>query len=233
MGRERRLQLPGLTYHVTNRGNNRDIIFVEPEDYEKFLGLLYRFKLKYQFKLFSYCLMTNHIHLLIKTSQQGSISKIMQSLTVAHTRHFHYKYKRCGHVWQGRFSSPVVSDDEYLLTAMRYIEQNPLRARMVKRIEDYRWSSYRLNARIEKSKLIDRDYNPVFQSLGGSDDERVEVYTSFLAEGVKEKDLEAIRKSSREGTGYISQKFQEQINNLLPKKRKRGRPCKGKDYENK
>ncbi len=224
MGRSKRILLPGLIYHVTNRGNNRDIVFVEDEDFEKYLGLIYRFKQKYRFKLFAYCLMTNHVHLLIQTSEGGTISQIAQSLTVAHTRHYHFKYKRCGHVWQGRFSSPIISDDEYLLRVMQYIEQNPLRAKMVNCVEDYKWSSYCLNVRKALSKLIDRDDNPVFQNLDFSDSARIEKYKQLMRKAMDQKELAGIRKSSTEGTGYFSVKFQERIKELLPNKRKRGRP---------
>lgn len=159
MGRYARIVYPGLTYHVINRGNNRDVIFAEEEDYYQYLNTIERYKKKYEFKLFAYCLMTNHVHLLIKVSDKANISRVMQSLTIAHTRFYNFKYRRCGHVWQGRFMSPIVSEDGHLLMVMRYIEQNPVRAKMVQRAEDYRWSSYKLNVRLEDSKLIDRNAN--------------------------------------------------------------------------
>lgn len=132
MGRDARVCQTGLTYHVINRGNNREVIFVEEEDYTHYLNTVQRYKKKYGFKLFAFCLMTNHVHMLIKVEGDVSISRIMQSITIAHTRFYNYKYQRSGHVWQGRFMSPIVSEDDHLLTVMRYIEQNPLRARMVK-----------------------------------------------------------------------------------------------------
>ena len=159
MGRDARLNYSGLVYHVVNRGNDRQVIFAEPEDYRHYLNTIQRYKKKYRFQLFAYCLMTNHVHLLIKTSESGSISRIMQSITVAHTRRYNFKYRRCGHVWQGRFHSPIVSEDGHMLTVMQYIEQNPLRARMVRDVVDYHWSSYGLNVRIRESVLIDRKDN--------------------------------------------------------------------------
>lgn len=225
MGFGSRIIAAGLIHHIINRGNNHEIIFVEQEDYEKYLGLIYRFKKKYEFKLFAYCLMTNHIHLLIQPSEKGTISKIMQSLTVAHTRHYHYKYQRCGHLWQGRFFSPIVSDDQHMLNVMLYIEQNPLRAKMVADVSDYKWSSYKLNTRQSSSKLIDRDDNPIFQALGKNDYERAYQYEQLMRESIDDADLKAIRKSAC-GGHYISDKFKEQIADMLPKKRRRGRPSK-------
>ena len=109
--------------------------------------------------------MTNHVHLLVRVGEKGTNSKIKQSLTVAYCRWYNFKYKSCGHVWQGRFSSTIVSDDEYLLTEMQYIEQNTVRAGMVRNIGDYLFSSYRLNVRLKDKKMIDRLDNPVFRGL--------------------------------------------------------------------
>jgi putative transposase len=224
MGRFARLNCPGLIYHVVNRGNDRQVIFAEDEDYRHYLNTIQRYKKKYQFKLFAYCLMTNHVHLLIKTTGGGSISKIMQSITVAHTRRYNFKYRRCGHVWQGRFHSPIVSEDNYMLTAMRYIEQNPLRAGMVKGIADYPWSSYGLNVRLKDSVLIDRRENKVFENLGGDFKDRIYNYKQFLAGKITDHELDKIQYSTRKGGNYLSDKFRDQIAFLLPRKHGRGRP---------
>jgi putative transposase len=226
MGRYRRITHPGLVYHVIKRGNNRDVIFAEEEDYQRYLNTLQRYKKKYGFKLFAYCLMTNHVHLLIKVGQEGTISRIVQSITIAHTRYYNYIYRRCGHVWQGRFHSPIVSEDGYFLNVMKYIEQNPLRAGMVKKIEDYRWSSYLLNVRNKRSILIDRDENVVFKSLGIDDQERIRAYRQLVNVSLNDGELKELHFSTRKGGNYLSQKFQKQISLLLPNKRRRGRPKK-------
>jgi putative transposase len=105
---------------------------------------LARTQLRYPFGLLGYCLMTNHFHLLLRPGPGQSISRILQSLTVAHTWRYHKRHRTVGHVWQGRFRSPVIQDDEHLLVVLRYIEANPLRAGTVTAAElgDYRWSSY-------------------------------------------------------------------------------------------
>ena len=226
MGRQARIRQPELTYHVIKRGNNKEVIFATEEDYHHYLNTLQRYKKKYDFKLFAYCLMTNHVHLLIKVGNKGTISRIMQSITVAHTRYYNYIYRRCGHVWQGRFHSPIVSDDSYMINVMRYIEQNPLRAGMVKSVADYKWSSYLLNVRQKKSVLIDREHNLVFQNLGQDGQSRINTYKKLIGESLKEEDLKEIQISTRKGVNYISQKFKEQINALLPNRRRRGRPKK-------
>ncbi len=223
MGRYARISRPGFVHHIINRGNNKQVVFLIDEDYREYLNTIERYKKKFKFKLYAFCLMPNHIHLLMRISESGSISKIMQSITVAHTRRFNDKYQRCGHVWQGRFLSPIVSDDEYFLNAMRYIEQNPVRAEMVKVIEDYRWSSHLLNIREKESVLIDRADNEIFQSFGDSDEKRIRKYKEVLSENLNEKDLKEIRKSTNQGTHYISEKCKEQMKFLLPG-RKKGRP---------
>ena len=224
MGRSARLNYPDLVYHIINRGNNRQVIFADEDDYRQYLNTIQRYKKKYRFKLFAYCLMTNHIHLLVKTTQDGSISKIMQSLTVAHTRWHNFKYQRCGHVWQGRFHSPLVSEDDHMLTIMQYIEQNPLRANMVKAIVDYPWSSYKLNVRKKEAVIIDRQQNKVFAKLGGTLNERIYNYKKKMRREITAKQLENIHHSTRKGGHYISEKFKDQIAALLPRRRGRGRP---------
>src|SRR6201987_931560 len=131
MGRLPRPVEEGLVYHALNRGNNRAEVFTGPEDHEAFLSALARTQLRYPFRLFGYCLMTNHFHLLLRPGPGQSISRILQSLTVAHTWRYHRRHHTVGHVWQGRFRSPVIQDDQHLLVVLRYIEANPLRAAIV------------------------------------------------------------------------------------------------------
>ncbi len=226
MARPIRIHHPGLIYHVINRGNNRQAIFLEEEDYEKYLGIIYRYKKKYGFKLYSYCLMNNHIHLLIQVNNKATISKIMQCITVAHTRHYHFKYETGGHVWQGRFSSPIVSDDVYMLRVMQYIEQNPLRAKIVREIGAYKWSSYKLQVRRKDSKLIDRKDNHVFTDLGQNVEEQIRIYKQAMKEGIEQWSVTQIKKSMKGNTHFISEKFQKKMQDMLPQKKKVGRPRK-------
>ena len=135
----------GLIYHVINRGNNRQDVFLKKADFDAFLQAMRDLKQRRPFELYGYCLMTNHLHLLIKPLET-TISRVMQSLLVSHTQRYHRHHKSGGHVWQGRFKSPVIQDDEHLLTVLRYIEANPLRAKMVRRAADYPWTSFRAHA---------------------------------------------------------------------------------------
>src|SRR6266404_6058320 len=108
-----------------------------------FLKALAQTQKRYPFRLYGYCLMSNHFHLLLAPEAGQSLSRILQSLTVAHTWHYHRSEKSSGHVWQGRFKSPLIQDDAHALVVLRYIEANPLRAGMVADLASYPWSSYR------------------------------------------------------------------------------------------
>jgi len=224
MGRPKRTNIPGLTYHIIMRGNNKRAIFHSDEDYKRYFSTVYRYKKKFGFKLFAFCLMNNHVHLLIQVSAKGSISQIMQAVTISHTRHYHTKYKTNGHIWQGRFRSPIVSDDDYLLTAMVYIEKNPVKAGIVTAIGDYKWSSYQFNIRDKSSFLIDREDNRVFLNLGNTQTQRIQNYKQEVNQKITKDKLEALNKSLTGHVHFISKAFEEQLGNLLPRRKKRGRP---------
>jgi putative transposase len=142
MGWPHRPIAAGLIYHALNRGNNRASVFAQAADFRQFLDALGQTRERYPFRLYAYCLMGNHFHLILEPEAGQSISRIVQSLTVAHTWHYHQALGTTGHVWQGRFKSPVVAADAHLLTVMRYVESNPLRAGLVSDLADYPWSSY-------------------------------------------------------------------------------------------
>ena len=144
----------GLVYHVINRGNNRQTVFESEGDFHAFLKAIADLKERKPFRLYGYCLMSNHIHLLLRPAE-GSISRIVQSLLVSHTQRYHRFHRSAGHVWQGRFKSPVIQDDEHLLTVLRYIEANPLRAGIVEHAGEYPWSSFAFHGLGRRDPLLD------------------------------------------------------------------------------
>lgn len=141
MPRTVRILLEGACYHIINRGNQKQLIFLEKVDYERFLLILKHYKKKYKFKLFAYCLMPNHIHLIIEVNKADELAKIMQGVTQVYTLWFNKKYKKVGHLWQGRFKSMIIQKDKYLIDCLTYIELNPIRANLVSFPKDYPWSS--------------------------------------------------------------------------------------------
>jgi putative transposase len=142
MPRTARITMENACYHIITRGNQKQWVFIEPQDYEKYLFLLTKYKKRYKFKLYCFCLMPNHVHLVIEVQDPLRLNKIMRSLNLSYTLYYNSKYKKVGHLWQDRFKSKAIEKDAYLLECINYIEANPLRASLVSDITRYRWSSY-------------------------------------------------------------------------------------------
>ena len=142
MARQLRIEFSGAFYHITSRGNLRESIFYDYKDRIRFLEILKRTKERYGYLLHAYALMDNHYHLLIETPK-ANISQIMQNINTSYTVYINKRYQRSGHLMQGRFKGIMVDKDEYLVSLSRYIHLNPVRAKVVQRPEDYKWTSYR------------------------------------------------------------------------------------------
>ena len=142
MPRTARAIVGGLCYHVINRGNARAEVFHHSDDYQAFLALLQESVAERPLRIIAYCLMPNHFHLLVWPREDGELSRWMQWVLTTHVRRYHRDHQSNGHVWQGRFKAFPIQQDDHLLTVWRYIERNPVRARLVTRAEDWRWSSF-------------------------------------------------------------------------------------------
>ena len=142
-------------YHVMLRGINRQTIFGDGEDAIKFLQILNKYRQKSECKIYAYCLMGNHVHILIREGKE-ELGMAMKRIGVSYVHWYNYKYDRTGHLFQGRYKSEVVENDKYLLTVLRYIHQNPLKAKLTKDIRKYKWSSY--SEYINKGKIIDGNF---------------------------------------------------------------------------
>ncbi len=144
-------------YHILFRGINRQDLFEENADFQKILEIIKDVKEEMQFKLHAYCLMTNHVHLFIEEKDFGDIKKIMHKTLTKYVGWYNYKYMRSGSLIGNRYKSEPIENEEYYLTLMRYIHQNPIRAGLVDNIEDYPWSSY--NAYINKgfNNIVDTE----------------------------------------------------------------------------
>ena len=140
MGRYTREEIDGGYYHLIARGNNREYIFNRDIDKGYFLKLLNESRQNMRFKLMGYVLMDNHYHLLVQTGDV-KLQKIMHQINNKYSKYFNAIYERCGHVFQGRYKASVIRNELYLLKVLAYIHQNPVKAGMVKKVEDYKWSS--------------------------------------------------------------------------------------------
>jgi putative transposase len=130
-----------MIYHALNRGNRREVVFHTPGDYDAFVVAMGDARRRLPVDIFGYCLMPNHFHLVLRTATDGDLGRWMQWLLTAHARRYHRHHGTTGHVWQGRFKAFPIQDDDHLVTVLRYVERNPLRAEMVPRAEDWKWSS--------------------------------------------------------------------------------------------
>jgi len=216
----------GLIYHVSNRGNNRQMVFDSDGDYAAFLKAIADLKERKPFDLYGYCLMGNHIHLLARP-RKSSISRIAQSLLVSHTQRYHRFHRTCGHVWQGRFKSPVIEDDDHLLTVLRYIEANPLRAKIVERAGDYPWSSFACHGLGRSGPLLDPV--PAYEALARYPAARQRRWSAYVHQTPEEAELAAIRRSSETGLPYGESAWVDRLCRRLKLDltiRPRGRPRK-------
>jgi putative transposase len=179
------------------------------------------------FRLYGYCLMTNHFHLLLSPDPGHSISRILQSLSVAHTWHYHQRQATVGHVWQGRFKSPVIEEDDHALVVLRYIEANPLRAGMVSNLASYPWSSYRVHGMGGSDPLLTP--LPIWESLGKQEARRQAYWREWLHTPFREAELGAVRRSVVTGRPFGSTAWTRRVAGLLGlglEERRRGRPKK-------
>ena len=153
MPRTARVILDNVYYHIITRGNQKQKVFGEDSDYQKYLSLLARYKNKFHFKLFCFCLMPNHVHLIIGIDNHETLQKIMRGLNLSYTLYFNFKYNKVGHLWQDRYKSRIIEKDNYFLNCIDYIEANPVRANLVQNIYGYSWNSY--NFRIKNNEILD------------------------------------------------------------------------------
>ncbi|MBL7197921.1 MAG: transposase [Candidatus Omnitrophica bacterium] len=130
-------------YHIITRGNQKQKVFIQEEDYLKYVSILKKAKRKYKINLYSYCLMPNHVHLLVAPEKAPTISGFMHWLSLGYTVYFNSKYGKKGHLWQGRFKGKPILKGDYLIQCAAYIEGNPVRAKLVTDMAAYKWSSYR------------------------------------------------------------------------------------------
>lgn len=223
MGRPIRTDVGGYVYHVLNRANARSTIFSSKEEYQDFEKILFEAIEKFKMRLIAYVLMPNHFHLVLYPEYEGEIKKFMHWLTLTHTQRWHAKTNTVGygHLYQGRYKSFIVENNEYLWTLLAYVERNPIRAKLVKSLKDWKWSSYykRLNATPLQKKLLATD------SITWPDN-----YEKLLIINEKSEEIKTIRNSVNRGKPYGSDCW---VNKILKKfsleitERKRGRPQKG------
>jgi putative transposase len=189
--------VPGLPLHIVQRGNNRSACFVEDADRSFYLFHLGRALQRFRCALHAYCLMTNHIHLLLTPQTTDGCGLLMKHVGQLYSQHVNRTYKRTGGLWDGRFKSCLVESVSYLLLCYRYVELNPVRAGLVRHPQDYYWSSYRANVQRTSSGIITP--HEQYLRLGASNEERRRAYADLVATGLQDEELAEIRLSTSGG----------------------------------
>ena len=214
--------LAGVPVHAVQRGNNRAVCFHEDEDRSFFVHQLGRLLGEEDCALHAYCLMTNHVHLLLTPERADSCGRLFKRLGVLHTQYTNRRYGRTGTLWEGRFRSCLVQSEHYLIACQRYIELNPVRAGIVSHPGAYTWSSYRANAEGVQDFLImpHRDY----LCLGRDDNERRFEYRRLFGTHLDAEILREIRSTTNGGYALGTEAFQREVAQRIGRRAARGMP---------
>ncbi len=211
----------GFPHHITQRGNYRQIVFEKDDDYLQYLEWLQMYSNKYALKIWGYCLMGNHVHLIAVPMQVDSLSKTLNTLHMRYSQYINARQENRGHLWQGRFFSCAL-DERHLYAAMRYVENNPVRANIVENAEDYRWSSASAHAGLKTDKVFTDDCYIV---------DRIKDWSAYLKEKDDTELVEGIRKNTKTGRPCGDDRFVMEMEKLLGRKltaSPKGRPRKTK-----
>lgn len=210
----------GYPHHIVQIGNNRGDVFFDIGDREKYLSLLNKYSNKWNSPILSYCLMTNHVHLLSRPLDEVSLHKMMQGVTLCYTQYFNRKYERTGRLWESRYYSCIVDNDSYLWAVARYIEQNPVRAGLVNRVEDFEFSSARAHINGKTDKMLGEE---LF-----AENQRID-YAELIQVNITKNEINEIRHYTRVGRPLGNEQFVSQMEAKLQRNfflRPPGRPKK-------
>lgn len=194
MPRQARVVLPNTPHHIVQRGHNRQVVFGSEDHFSYYKENLIHHKKEFGCKVYAYCFMTNHVHLLIDPGEASeSISLLMKQVAGRQTRYVNRLTKRTGSLWDGRYKSSIVSTQDYLLACCRYIELNPVRAAMVGDPSEYKWSSYVCKIKDKEDKLV--NFDSQYMALGDNASERQKTYKKFIEESIPDSELKIIREA--------------------------------------
>ncbi len=210
MPRQPRYDLPGLPQHVIQRGNNRQAVFFDEGDCRRYLDDLNEVAEKTGCQIHAYVLMTNHVHLLVTPMASRGISRLMQGLGRRYVAYVNGAYKRTGTLWEGRYKASLVAEDDYLLSCMRYIELNPVRAGMVAHPGDYRWSSYVWNV-AGRGEDVGITPHACYQALGHEEGSRRHAYRELFRRSLDAAQIHQIRVATNSCLVLGNERFREEV----------------------
>ncbi|MCK4704282.1 MAG: transposase [Gammaproteobacteria bacterium] len=210
MPRKARILVANYPHHIVQRGHNRNVVFVSDEDYLFYLDNLKEWKVKLGVQLYAWCLMTNHIHLIVEPGDDASsVSELMKRIAGRQTAFVNKQENRTGSLWEGRFKASPIQRDNYLLACCRYVEMNPVRANMVSGPRQYKWSSYRERLGLSASNMLDFDSS--YLNLAEDEETRVERYTRYLKQGASDKELALLRSACSRNQLTGNERFVDEI----------------------
>lgn len=228
MPRTARVLLAWTPHHVVQRGHNRASVFAGRADYEYYLSNLREWKLSLGVRLYAYCLMTNHVHLVLEPPEDTrTVGKLMRRIAGRQTRMVNAAERRTGTLWEGRYKASPIQTDAYLLACTRYVELNPVRAGMVTAPEDYPWSSYRQKVVEHDFEWLDMD--PCYEALGSAHSQRAERYAEFVAQMHSDAEVSVIRQAIQRNQLTGDERFVEEVARRMGRRialRGPGRPRK-------
>ncbi|QFY43911.1 transposase [Candidatus Methylospira mobilis] len=213
MPRKQRFYIPGAPVHAVQRGHNRSAVFFDDFDYLEYLRCLKQAADSCSCAVHAYALMTNHVHLLLTPERADSLGRLFQHLGRCYVRYVNKTYQRHGALWEGRYKCSVIESQSYLLSCMRYIEMNPVRAGMVGRPAQYRWSSYAANAQGIGNAILSA--HSEYMVLGCSPEERCSAYRSLFDRAPAADELELLRSALQTGTPMGNEKFKAEVEATL------------------
>ncbi|MDN5753284.1 MAG: transposase [Nitrosospira sp.] len=216
MPRKMRFYLPGMPAHVMQRGHNRGPVFFSEQDYFEYLRCLKHAADTYGCKVHAYVLMTNHVHLLVTPESKESVGQLFQGLGRHYVRYVNETYQRHGGLWEGRHKGNIIQSQRYLLSCMRYIEMNPVRAGMVDHPAKYRWSSYAANAFGMSNAILNQ--HEEYIGLGASTNLRRKGYQELFDCDSDCGALELLRQSLQSGTPLGNDQFKARIETVVGQK---------------
>jgi putative transposase len=219
MGRVARIVIPGFPHHITHRGNRGVDVFFSDDDRQQYLVWLAEYTERHELKVWAYCLMTNHVHLIVVPASEESMARVLQALQLRHAQKVNAQNEWTGHLWHGRYySSPL--DDRHLWEAVRYVESNPVRAGLVKSAEQYDWSSAPAHCGLRPDPVLSPDL-PLLK--------KIDDWSAWLREPLDDVTLELIRRRTRKCLPCGDDRFLGRIGELVGRKlldRPPGRPRK-------
>ncbi len=222
MSRKPRFNLPDIPQHIIQRGHNREPCFYGEEDYYCYLSELQEAANRNQTQIHAYVLMTNHVHLLATPETPYGITHMMQDLGRKFVRYMNRSYGRSGSLWEGRFKASLVDSEAYLLTCMRYIEMNPVRAGMVSHPGEYEWSSYSANCAGQDIPII--CYHPLYLALGETAERRQQAYRELFRGHVGNEELHAVREALNQELVLGREDFKSAIEGVIKRQTRPGIP---------